>query len=91
MRKVNRNNRKCGPCPVFEVIPWHLPYNGGKSTEKPPLGYVEHKAYIQLLCLCSVYTDTLYSGVTVKAGLRGRLTWHQPGDPTSLEQSEIWC
>ena len=45
MREVNgnnRNNRKCGPCPVFEVIPWHLPYNGGKSMEKPPLGYVEH-------------------------------------------------
>jgi hypothetical protein len=27
-----------GRAPSFRVIPWHLPYNGGKSTEKPQLG-----------------------------------------------------
>jgi hypothetical protein len=33
-----RNIGKCGPCPVLRIIPWHLPYNWGKSTEKPQLG-----------------------------------------------------
>jgi len=29
---------ECGPCPSLRVIPWHLPYNWGKSTEKPQSG-----------------------------------------------------
>jgi len=27
-----------GPCPSLRVIPWNLPYNWGKSTEKPQSG-----------------------------------------------------
>jgi len=23
---------ECGPCPSWLVLPWHLPYNRGKST-----------------------------------------------------------
>jgi hypothetical protein len=34
----DRKIGKCGPCPVLRMIPWHLPYNWGKSTEKPQLG-----------------------------------------------------
>jgi len=28
----------CLSCTVFAVIPWHLPYNWGKSKEKPRSG-----------------------------------------------------
>jgi hypothetical protein len=28
-----------GRAPSLRVIPWNLPYNRGKSTEKPKLGY----------------------------------------------------
>jgi len=32
--------RKSADCaPSLRVIPWHLPYNWGKSTEKPQSGY----------------------------------------------------
>ena len=30
---------ECGPCPDLRARPWHLPYNWGKSTEKPQSGY----------------------------------------------------
>ena len=30
------NLEECGPCPVFASVPWYLPYNWGKSTEKSP-------------------------------------------------------
>jgi len=29
---------ECGPCPVFAILPWYLPYNWGKSKEKPQSG-----------------------------------------------------
>jgi len=33
------NTRKsAGRTPSWRVIPWHLPYNWGKSTEKPQSG-----------------------------------------------------
>jgi len=32
------NWEECGPCPVFRFISWHLPYNWGKSMEKPYSG-----------------------------------------------------
>ena len=43
--KLNTHNNKnltnlwsAGRAPSLRVIPWHLPYNWGKSTEKPQLG-----------------------------------------------------
>ena len=43
--KLNTHNNKiltslwsAGRAPSLGVIPWHLPYNWGKSTEKPQLG-----------------------------------------------------
>jgi hypothetical protein len=32
------NVRSAGRAPSLRVIPWHLPYNWGKSTENPQLG-----------------------------------------------------
>jgi hypothetical protein len=32
------NNKSAGHAPSWLVIPWHLPYNRGKSTEKPQSG-----------------------------------------------------
>jgi len=34
----HNNLEECGPAPSWLVIPWHLPYNSGKSTEKPQSG-----------------------------------------------------
>jgi hypothetical protein len=31
-----------GSAPSLQIIPWHLPYNWGESTQKPQLGYNEH-------------------------------------------------
>ena len=43
--KLNKHNNKnltnlwsAGRAPSLRVIPWHLPYNWGKSTEKPQFG-----------------------------------------------------
>jgi len=30
--------KSAGRAPSVQVIPWHLPYNWGKSTEKPQSG-----------------------------------------------------
>jgi len=32
------NLEESGPCPVSAVLPWHLSYNWGRSTEKPQSG-----------------------------------------------------
>jgi hypothetical protein len=32
------NNLSAGRAPSWLVIPWHLPYNRGKSTQKPQSG-----------------------------------------------------
>jgi len=44
-RHNNKNNtinsligKSAGRAPSLRVIPWHLPYNWGKSTEKPQSG-----------------------------------------------------
>ena len=29
---------ECGPSPSLRIVPWHLPYNWGKSTETPQSG-----------------------------------------------------
>jgi len=31
--QITNNVEECGPCPVFAILPWHLPYNWGKSTD----------------------------------------------------------
>jgi len=35
------NVEECGPCPSLRVLPCRLPYNWGKSTEKPQSVSVE--------------------------------------------------
>jgi hypothetical protein len=37
--------------PSFRVLPWHLPYNWGKNTQKSQSGYY----YYSLLLLCTVF------------------------------------
>jgi len=32
--------KSAGRVPSLRVIPWHLPYNWGKSKEKPQSGYL---------------------------------------------------
>jgi len=39
--------------PSLRVIPWHLPYNWGKSTEKPQSGWTENAMSCHLLTGCS--------------------------------------
>jgi len=34
----HNNWKSAGSAPSWLVIPWHLPYNRGKSTEKPQTG-----------------------------------------------------
>ena len=34
----HNNWKSAGRAPSWLVIPWHLPYNRGKSTEKPQSG-----------------------------------------------------
>jgi hypothetical protein len=34
MKKFKTNLVSAGRAPSLRVIPWHLPYNRGKSTEK---------------------------------------------------------
>jgi len=34
----HNNLESAGRAPSWLVIPWHLPYNWGKSTEKPQSG-----------------------------------------------------
>jgi hypothetical protein len=44
-KKIKTNLGSAGRAPSLTVIPWHLPYSWGKSTEKPQLGqqHVRHK------------------------------------------------
>jgi hypothetical protein len=41
----------CGPCPVFASIPWHLPYNWGKSWKTSVRGCP---------CSWSCYRDSMW-------------------------------
>jgi hypothetical protein len=38
LRTIQKFWKSAGRDPTWRVIPWHLPYNGGKSTEKPQSG-----------------------------------------------------
>ena len=38
LRTTQQFRKSAGRAPSWLVIPWHLPYNRGKSTEKPQSG-----------------------------------------------------
>jgi len=35
---IRRTTERVGRAPSWRLIPWHLPYKWGKSTEKPQSG-----------------------------------------------------
>ena len=39
LRTIQKFWNSAGPAPTWRVIPWHSPYNWGKSTEKPQLSH----------------------------------------------------
>jgi hypothetical protein len=51
-RDINNNKKElkiAGRAPSLRVIPWHLPYNWGKSTENPQSIPLTNKFYKELL------------------------------------------
>ena len=61
-QKIHRTTQKCwksaGHAPSLRVIPWHLPYNWGKSTEKPQSGYTQYiYIYVQYTYLSIQYIN----------------------------------